>query len=184
MKKLVILYFTTRIFVFDFMLFISALLILIFPRSVPVGICAFLVSTASFSVLERNVKMIEIVYISTARKKQYWDLLKILFFNIWSIQIFVAIMTSMVHFDPYYNWIQKAIRGGNLIDNPPWYVVYIYAIYWTITTLASLGYGDFTENNILECIMMAMIVFIGYLFFAYNVSEVANIITKLGKINA
>jgi len=50
----------------------------------------------------------------------------------------------MAHYDAYYNWIQKAIRGKNLIANPPWYVIYIYAIYWTITTLASLGYGDFT----------------------------------------
>jgi hypothetical protein len=184
MKKLSKLYFKTMIFVFDFMLFISAVLIFIFPKSVPVGICAFIISTASFSVLERNVKMIEIAYINTVRKKQYWDLMKILFFNIWSIQIFVAIMTSMVHYDPYYNWIQKAIRGKNLISNPPWYVIYIYAIYWTITTLASLGYGDFTENNILECIMMTLIVFVGYIFFAYNVSAVSNILANLGKLTA
>lgn len=128
--------------------------------------------------------MIEIVYIDTVRKKQYWDIMKILFFNIWCVQIFVAIMASMRHYDPYYNWIQRAVRGGNIVPNPPWYMIYIYSIYWTLTTLASLGYGDFVENNILECVMMTLIVFVGYIFFAYNVSTVSNILANLSKLTS
>jgi len=65
----------------------------------------------------------------------------------WSLQIFAFIVLAMSFYDDYYNWIQKAIRIGNMELNPPWFVKYIYSIYWIVCALASLGFGDLTEAS-------------------------------------
>jgi hypothetical protein len=89
----------------------------------------------------------------------------------------------MVHYDSYYNWIQRAIRQGNMMLNPPWFVKYIYSIYWIVCALASLGFGDMVEGSYVECACMAFIVYVGFFGLSYNVIEVFHIISNIRSID-
>lgn len=33
------------------------------------------------------------------------------------------------------------------LDEQPWHIQYIYCMYWAITTIVTVGYGDLTPQN-------------------------------------
>jgi hypothetical protein len=81
------------------------------------------------------------------KKKQYWDLLKILIFDIFFGQFIVSIFVAMSYYDINKNWIVKAIDNSIINPEHKWWEIYIYAYYWAITTICSVGYGDITQGN-------------------------------------
>jgi hypothetical protein len=112
------------------------------------------------------------------------DLIRILLFNICSLQIFIAVIIAMSHYYPDNNWILKSIRNNNIRPDPHWWQIYIYSTYLTVATLQTVGFGDMIQSNYLEALTFIPLVFFGYFAFVYNVSEVASIISNLRNIDA
>lgn len=49
----------------------------------------------------------------------------------------------------YQLWLTNSntVYGMNLIESFPWYIWYEYAVYWSLQTSATVGYGDMTPRN-------------------------------------
>ena len=56
---------------------------------------------------------------------------------------------------------------------------YVYSIYWALTTLTTVGYGDITPTNDLERAYTLGALLIGALLFGYLLSSVGSMIANL-----
>ena len=77
-------------------------------------------------------------------------------------------------------WI--TIGGGNPdVDN---LTRYIRAIYWSVTTLTTIGYGDITPQNNLQTIYTMCIMLVGAGAYGYLVANIASILANSDIVRA
>ena len=62
--------------------------------------------------------------------------------------------------------------------------LYIVAMYWCVTTLVTVGYGDIYATNSIERSYCFIIMITGILTYSYTVSSISNIISSLDSRNA
>ena len=55
---------------------------------------------------------------------------------------------------------------------------YIEALYWTVSTLTTVGYGDITPDNNAERIYAILTMILGYSLMGYLIGSIAGILTK------
>ena len=73
-------------------------------------------------------------------------------------------------------WLEK--RG---IAESSWVTQYLNAIYFSIVTMCTVGYGDITPSSNLEILLSTLNILIGTGVFAYNVNEVGQVFNDLKK---
>lgn len=56
---------------------------------------------------------------------------------------------------------------------------YITSIYWTITTMATVGYGDISPFTILEKLFAMIWMIIGLYFFSYTIGTLSNMLSHI-----
>jgi hypothetical protein len=56
---------------------------------------------------------------------------------------------------------------------------YMLSLYWTVTTVSTVGYGDYSPNTDLEIVFTMIVQFVGIMLFAYLMGNVSNVITNL-----
>ena len=77
---------------------------------------------------------------------------------------------------PVDSWAARAgIADSGPVDQ------YIRSIYWTITTMTTVGYGDITPARSIEYVLSAMIMLMGASLYAFIIGSVASL---LGSIQA
>ena len=74
-------------------------------------------------------------------------------------------------------WISE-YDGGSGLDKPI-NIQYLYSIYWALTTLTTVGYGDITPTNDLERMYALGALLIGALVFGYLLSSVGSMMSNL-----
>ena len=74
-------------------------------------------------------------------------------------------------------WISE-YDGGSGLDKPV-EVQYLYSIYWALTTLTTVGYGDITPTNDLERLYALAALLVGALVFGYLLSAVGSMMSNL-----
>jgi hypothetical protein len=57
-------------------------------------------------------------------------------------------------------------------------IKYIYAVYWAMTTIITVGYGDITPQNYAEVLVVMMVEICGTSFFGYMISVIGGIVDK------
>ena len=77
------------------------------------------------------------------------------------------VMTSHPWFD-YYGF-----QGGTISDK------YIVSLYWTFTTLSTVGYGDITAKSSPERLLNCFIMLVGASLFGFVVTAVSALVTNL-----
>lgn len=71
---------------------------------------------------------------------------------------------------------------GNDKDNSA--NIYMVSLYWTITTITTVGYGDISGNNNLERIFAVMLMLIGVTCFSYLNGALSSIFQSMDSSNA
>lgn len=56
---------------------------------------------------------------------------------------------------------------------------YIYSLYWAVTTIVTVGYGDIVPTNLTELIISIFVIIVGCGVFAYSVNSFGMIITDM-----
>lgn len=56
-------------------------------------------------------------------------------------------------------------------------------MYWAITTLTTIGYGDLTPANFFEVIFVSIMMLVGTAVLSFNLSEIGSVISNLRRID-
>ena len=72
------------------------------------------------------------------------------------------------------NWINE-----KNIENETWFIRYIYTFYYSIVTMMTVGYGDITPNNYIECSFSIVFIIYGCGVFAYSINNIGNIFKEM-----
>ena len=63
-----------------------------------------------------------------------------------------------------------------------WNEKYLYAIYWALVTMLTVGYGDITPQNNKEIVVCVISVVLGCVVYAFNISTIGIILQDLNTI--
>ena len=84
--------------------------------------------------------------------------------------------------DPGTAWFENpTIVGGIDVRNGPIGLRYLWSLYWAITTMTTVGYGDVHASNTNERIVNIFILFIGASVFGFIVANVSAIMEAMSK---
>ncbi len=73
-------------------------------------------------------------------------------------------------------WI--ALRGSAAAQEASW-TAYINALYWCVTTLSTVGYGDVTPANNFQTLYAIVVMILGVGVYAYVIGNIATILTNI-----
>ena len=74
-----------------------------------------------------------------------------------------------------WSWLGSGSAG----TSPDRELNYIRAVYWTITTLATVGYGDITPDTKAQMIYASLTMLVGIGFFGYVLGNIASLLVRL-----
>ena len=99
------------------------------------------------------------------------------------------LLFRLVCFSHFIACIWHAISYFNIITSPnnwvdeyrsfDWQYRYIASLYWAITTLCTVGYGDITPNNFLEMGYCCFVMLMGTLIFGYSINSIGILINRI-----
>ena len=106
---------------------------------------------------------------------------RLIIFSIFSI-LFVHIISCIWIFFGYYNWSDDGL-SENWIEifgfgNADMAEMYMIGLYWTITTITTVGYGDISATNGIERIIACMIMIIGVIAFSFSTGALSSMISS------
>lgn len=65
------------------------------------------------------------------------------------------------------------------LEDDTWITKYIYSLYFSCTTLLTVGYGDISPKNTAEILMILLTQLIGIATFAYAVNQIGAALTNI-----
>ena len=78
--------------------------------------------------------------------------------------------------NPEMNWVLKyRFTDKSSLEQ------YLASLYWVVTTLATVGYGDITASNSTERAMCIFVMLLGVFFYSYTVGTISNIMSGLDR---
>jgi len=85
-------------------------------------------------------------------------------------------MPVIIHFISC-GWI--ALGGAAVIDNPDNITRYVSALYWCITTLTTVGYGDIAAKTVPQMLYANLSQIVGVAFFGFVLSNIASLLSRM-----
>ena len=89
-------------------------------------------------------------------------------------------MAALVGIDPEITTWVSVYDDGSAIDATS-EVQYLYAVYWALTTLTTVGYGDITPTNNLERAYSLFALLTGALVFGYMLSSIGSLVAAIDR---
>jgi len=90
---------------------------------------------------------------------------------------YIASLTGIDH--ETVTWV-SAYDDGSAIDAPP-QKQYLYSLYWALTTLTTVGYGDITPTNDPERLYSLFALLVGALVFGYMLSSIGSLVAAIDR---
>jgi hypothetical protein len=72
------------------------------------------------------------------------------------------------------NWVTQS-----KVENAPWYTRYIYSLYWAITTMTTVGFGDIHGWNQYEMVVCIVVEILGSALFGYMINVIGMTLTDM-----
>ena len=123
---------------------------------------------------QEMVNTLEITFISNCYKEQYWELVKVFIFNYAFAHIVGLVLVMIADAQPGNNWLKNYGFAGL-----PWFEKYIWAYYWAINIMFTVGFGDISAVTSTEAAAMIFIETMSCIVLAYNISNVGSIIKEI-----
>lgn len=82
---------------------------------------------------------------------------------------FAYILAIVIHLVAC-GWLVLRSQGGEVSEDR-----YLESIYWAVTTMCTVGYGDIIPNNSIQMIYATVVMLVGYVLFAYLVGNIASL---------
>jgi len=101
-------------------------------------------------------------------------LAKVAFFNICFAHILGIILIAMAQINPQDNWYQN--KG---IADSPWFPKYVWAAYWGVNIMMTVGFGDIYAVNHKEALCLIFIEIFAVIALAYNISLIGDLISNI-----
>lgn len=111
--------------------------------------------------------------VSIRRLLDYFDNLHPIAFRLIPLSVLLPIV---IHLDAC-GWIW--LGSGTAGRNSDHLLEYIKAVYWTITTFTTVGYGDISPSTPVQMIYANATQIVGVAFFGYILSNVASLLARL-----
>lgn len=108
------------------------------------------------------------------------DLINLMFYSFFALHLVACFFyyISIIEIDTDQTWLYKK----NLLDEDL-YTKYLYSLYWSTTTILTVGYGDITPNTKTEIGFTIAIIVFGCMLFAYIINAIGVIATEINKEN-
>lgn len=71
------------------------------------------------------------------------------------------------------------IFGIENFDSEIWYLCYLKSLYFTIVTITTVGYGDYSPKNYIEMIVSIISNVFSGVLMAYSINSIGNIIMEI-----
>lgn len=126
-----------------------------------------------FSIKKRYAPIEEVIYFG-----QFYDLILVMVKIVCMAHVFACLW----HACSYYNsnngktWITLL-----KLENDPWMDRYLYSIYWALTTIVTVGYGDITPQNKLEICFCILTFLIGTIVFGYCLNVIGTLMAEINE---
>ena len=66
--------------------------------------------------------------------------------------------------------------------NVHWFVKYTYSLYFAVTTMITVGYGDIVPTNAYEVVFVIFAMFVSCGVFAYSFNLVGDLVREFNKV--
>ena len=123
--------------------------------------------------LERLQKL-EIYFIESTYKEQYWSIIKVFLFNFFYAHFLALVLSLISQINVKQSWIMQK----NLLD-APWYQIYIWAYYWAVNMMLTVGFGDIVASNHIEALCLIFVQTLSCIVLAYNINCVGSLISGI-----
>ena len=97
-----------------------------------------------------------------------------------SVIVFAHIIACFWYFIAKLEGFQPEswVVSGGYIDEEHW-SLYMASLYWTYTTISTVGYGDITAETMLERILSISLMLFGVCFFSFTIGSLASIFNRM-----
>ena len=139
----------------------------------------YLINVLFFFFLKKyNIKLKSFKEFLIQEKEEYenWFSIALLYLRTLFISHIFACLWYLVgiHGDSSISWVE--VYNKNNFD---WSSKYINALYWSLITMVTVGYGDIVPQNAYEKAFCIFTVLIGFTLFGYTMANFGDIIRKI-----
>jgi voltage-gated potassium channel len=96
------------------------------------------------------------------------------------LMLFGLILSLVAHWIAC-GWI---IIGGVGTDSTAYSEIYSLAIYWTVTTMTTVGYGDITPHGIYQRLYAVMVMIVGAGSYGYVIGNISSLLANMDIVKA